>query len=82
MAIVSDMKGDIRESCGRTSYVSAGTSQKHKEFRWKIDANGKLSAASNEQQLLGASLAAHRTYINDCLGLKATFVISTVYQGH
>ena len=30
----------------------------------------------------GACLAAHRTYINDCVGQDGTFVISTVYKGH
>ena len=27
-------------------------------------------------------IAAHRTYINDCIGRVGTYVISTVYKGH
>ena len=39
---------------------------------------GILSAANGSN----VCLAAHRTYINDCLGREATFMISTVYAGH
>jgi len=58
--------------------VSAGTTAEYEQFRWTIDAQGSLKAADGS----GASLAAHRTYVSDCIGREATLMISTVYSGH
>ena len=72
----------MRESCGRTNYVSAGSSEEHKGFAWTINASGALQAHQTGQDGNKACLAAHRTYINDCLGKGGTYLISTVYPGH
>ena len=78
LALMKDRKTDIREDCGRTHYVSAGYSASYKNFSWTIDRDGILMAADGSNSML----AAHRTFVNDCLGIQGTFVISTNYKGH
>ena len=75
---MKNLSSDVREECGRTYYVSAGSSAAYKNFTWTMDSRGFLTAANGT----GGSLAAHRTYINDCIGKVATYVISTIYPGH
>lgn len=84
LALVTGQSTDVRESCGRTHYVSCGSSDEYRNFAWTIDAKGALIAADRCTGADGARprLAAHRTYINDCVGKTGTFVISTVYEGH
>jgi len=65
LALVKEIKTDVREDCGRTYYVSAGNSDTYKEFAWTIDSSGILMAADGSNTML----AAHRTFVNDCLGL-------------
>ena len=72
------MKRDVREDCGRTYYLSAGSTQEYQDFAWIIDSKGALMAADGS----GACMAAHRTYISDCHGRENTFLISTRYHGH
>ena len=78
LGLVSSRDSDVREKCGRTNYVSAGSGPEFRQFKWTLDDKGALRAADES----GACLAAHRTYICDCLGSKATRMISTVYPGH
>ena len=82
LALVTGQSTDTRESCGRTYYVSAGSSQEHQDFAWTIDANGALADSQDGPDGSKARLAAHRTYINDCVGKTGTYVISTVFGGH
>lgn len=42
LGLVTDKGTDIREKCGRTHYVSAGSSQEYKDFSWTIDSMGTL----------------------------------------
>ena len=42
LALITDKGTDIRENCGRTHYVSAGSSQEYKDFSWTIDSKGTL----------------------------------------
>ena len=79
MALVTDRAAtDMREKCGRTNYISAGSTDQYRQFSWSIDRNGVLKATNDSQ----VCLAAHRTFVNDTLGKDGTFVISTIYKGH
>lgn len=78
MALVTDKESDKREKCGRTYFISAGSSDHYQQFSWTIEQDGTLKAANNSQ----VCLAAHRTFTNDTLGKDGTFVISTIYKGH
>ena len=81
LAFVSGLQRDVREKCGRTNYASVGNGEEYANFRWTIDEHGALKAVGGTGDAQ-ACLAAHRTYVSDCQGRDATFLISTVYPGH
>ena len=70
MASIVESPQDARER-NRTTYVSAGSSKKHSEFLWKMDANGALIAPD------GQKVGAHRYFDKDKLGTWGTFVMTT-----
>ena len=47
LALITDQKTDVREECGRTNYVSAGSSAVYRDFAWTIDKRGVLKAATD-----------------------------------
>ena len=72
----------MRETNKRTHYISAGRGDLYKQFRWAIDSEGRIILAKGPGAKDGKYLAAHRTFIQDCIGPEGTFVISTVFKGH
>ena len=71
---------DIRESNGRTHYISAGVEKQYQDIRWMIDEEGRIYTHS--KQGVTKYLSAHRTYISDCYDASCTFAISTNFKGH
>ena len=82
LGTTDELPSDLRESNKRTHYISAGRSDRYKEFKWAIDSEGRITLANSLGGVDVKYLAAHRTYIQDCIGAEGTFVISTVFKGH